>query len=138
MQITHKGKELDIEINSTPNGLRVWVWVWNEETNNLDLFSNYLYPLTTPFEALCHIASDLYGEAVEGESLAHLLGIDMITSDDAACEKCGRFYHYEEMVHGSEMLDDVAEALNATNWDYFCEDCYLEAQERLERESVGA
>jgi hypothetical protein len=96
MIIDHLGKSLEIDFSYTPHGKRVRVaeyvsgdWVTN---------SNSLYPLSTEFECLTYVASDLFGESIHAEDLAHLLNIPIRFSDDADCVKCGAWYHYEEMI----------------------------------------
>jgi hypothetical protein len=125
MIINYNKRELEISFEHLTAGLRVWVFEWYDNGAQWVLRSNDLYPLTTEFEALCSIASDLFGDSVHGESLAELLGVEMRSSDDAPCIKCGAYQHYEEMIHGSDAHDTVAEKLGLTNWDYVCADCYF-------------
>ena len=97
MEVRVRDTELSIDFTYTPSGKRATVYKLNQETDSWDLFSNDLYPLTTEFEILCYLASDLWGDAVYGEDLALAMGVLMITSDDAECVKCGAWYHYAEM-----------------------------------------
>jgi hypothetical protein len=125
MIIEHLGKELNIEFDSTHNGLRVWVYEWDAGRNEWALLSKDLYPLTTPFEALCGIASELYGESVEAEALAQKLGVEMRWSDDVQCEECKQWGGDSEMVLGANMLPEILAETALSNWDYLCEECYI-------------
>jgi hypothetical protein len=132
MIINYNKRELDISFEHLNGGLRVWVFEWYDNGAQWVLRSNDLHPLTTEFEALCSIASDLFGDSVEGEALAELLGVEMRSSDEAKCEKCGLWDDYSEMVHGTDALPEIAEYLEIGNWDYVCMECYLTARETVE------
>ena len=124
MIIDYNGRTLDISFDHLNAGLRVWVFEWHAPAREWVKLSDDLHILVTEFEALCNLGAELFGESVEGEELARLLGVEMRSSDDAKCEKCGAWDHYEEMVHGTDALPEIAERLEIGNWDYVCMNCY--------------
>lgn len=139
MIIYYKSKTLDISFDHLSNGTRVWVFEWDEETREWEKVSSDLHILVTDFEALCNVASELFGEAVEGEALAQLLDVPMRSSDDVECVRCHRFesYESEDMVLGANMLPEVIGKLEITNWDYLCLDCYLDELQKANLAEVN-
>lgn len=121
--ITYKGNEYSFEFTPTTHGLRVWVMKWDPERNDWVTLDNSLHPLSTKFEALCYISAEHFGETVNAETLAQLLGIEMRFQEDADCLVCGTWAHYEEMISGSAIDHALADKLGLTQWDYACVDC---------------
>lgn len=79
------GKELAIEFEWASQGHRLTVMEWDGD--NWETLPNYrgvLCIMSTQFESLCGVASDLFEEAVWAEEMAQQLGIEM------------RFYDEEE------------------------------------------
>ena len=123
LQIT--GRKLEIEFSYAQQGHRVTVWEW--VGGELETLSNWDYVLclgATHFDTLCSLASDLWEDASLGETMAEILGVEMRTADDADCVKCGAFYHYADMVHGTDALPEIATRLELGYWDYACLECY--------------
>lgn len=71
---------------------------------------DYLMILQTQFEALMSASSEIFGESVEAETIAHTGNIPMRFFDDADCRDCEYFEHYEEMTKIDE-------------YTYLCDDC---------------
>lgn len=125
--VTVQGREFNIDFHYASQGHRITVMEYLDGT--WKAVPNYDYVLclgNTQFETLCNLSSDLFDEAVYGEDFARALEIPMITDEDAECIVCKNYYHYSDMAQGHEMLDEIAEQLGATNWDYACIPCYEE------------
>jgi hypothetical protein len=123
---TVQGREFDIEFHYASQGHRITVREF--DGNDWQTIPGYDYVLclgSTQFETLCNLSAELFGDSVFGEDFALALEIPMISADDAECVKCGTWQHYEDMVHGTDALDTVAEKLGMGDWDYVCQDCYF-------------
>lgn len=105
------GRRLAIGIDKVHTGHRLTVWEY--DGNNWQVFPDWndvLCVMSTEFESLCDVASELFGEAVYAEDMAHKLDIPVRFYDDADCMECGAWYHYAEMTE-------------LPNGDYVCTDC---------------
>jgi hypothetical protein len=82
-EITINGSELAIGFDGASQGFRMTVWEWDgREWNTLPHFDNVLCLLDTHFDALCALASELWQDASQGETLAELLGVPLVSYDD--------------------------------------------------------
>lgn len=125
-------RTLEINFDYAQQGHRVTVMEYLPHqaiSGEWEILANWNYVLcigATHFETLCNIASDLFQDAADAETMAQLMGIEMRSSDDVECVKCGRFdsWESEEMVLGANALDEIADKLNLGNWDYACLECY--------------
>ena len=126
------GHELTLEFWHTAHGIRLYV---NEyHGREWHTVSGDLYPLMTEFEILNAFAGEFLGDSVYGETLATALGVEMRSSDDVKCERCDTWNHYEseDMVHGTDMLPEILDALALGYWDYLCLDCYQPALSKVQ------
>ena len=124
------GREFAVEFEHSSQGHRLTVMEWDgDEWQTLPNYNGALCLGATHFESLCNLSSYLFQDSVYGETFAELLGIPMRSSDDVKCERCDVWNHYEseDMVHGTDMLPEILDALALGNWDYLCLDCYLTA-----------
>lgn len=81
--ITVNGRELSIGFDSAMQGFRMTVWVWDGvEGEILEGYHGTLCLMMTQFEALCDLASELFDDAVHGETMAELLDIPIQFFDD--------------------------------------------------------
>lgn len=82
-EITINGRELAIGFDGASQGFRMTVWEWDgREWNAVPNYDGVLCILSTHFDALCGLASELWGESVHGETLAQLLNVPLISYDD--------------------------------------------------------
>lgn len=116
------GREFTFDFWHTANGLRLFVNEYNGR--EWETISGLLYPLSTHFECLGIWASEHLGDSVYAETLAEQLGIEMRTSEDADCEKCGAWNHYSEMVF-------------LGGFEYLCQDCHFLATEPATAKGVN-
>lgn len=124
-EMTIKGRELAVEFDHASQGFRLTAMEYDgNEWQTIPNYDGALFIGSTYFEALCHLSSDLFDEAVHAETMAQLLEIPMITSDDAECVKCGEWGHYSELRGGDAMTQEIANELGATKFDYACYECY--------------
>jgi hypothetical protein len=126
------GREFAVEFEWAKQGHRLTAMEWDgDEWQTLPNYNGVLCLGQTHFESLCNLSSDLFDEAVHGETFALALRVPMITSDESDCAKCGNIFHYEDMKIGHNLEDSTLEALGLDNWDYVCLEC-------LEAVKVGA
>ena len=110
-EVTINGRELAVGFDYASQGFRMTAWEYDgREWNAVPDYDNVLCILMTQFDALCGLASTLWEDASQGETLAQKLGIEMRSVDDADCVKCGAWYHYESM---TELPD----------YEYICTEC---------------
>ena len=81
MEIEIRGRTLELELTRLTSGTRLWVMEYTQE-QEWQTVSNYLYPLQTDFEILCSFASEFFGESIEGETLAELMGVPFISYEE--------------------------------------------------------
>ena len=90
--ITVNGRELAVEFEWAQQGFRLTAMEWNPDDecwDNLPGYDRVLCIMSTQFEALCGLASDLFDEAVWAEDMAEQLGIPMRFYDDEYdCDCC--------------------------------------------------
>jgi hypothetical protein len=123
MRIEYQNREFDLEFRYHANGTGLSAYEVMPDLEFVKL-SDYLYPLQTEFEILCSFAAEQFGESVHGESLAELMGVEMITSDDAKCPLCERYYYYGDMVAGESLPEAEQDLLEISKWDFVCHECY--------------
>lgn len=112
--ITIQGRELAVDFEWSQQGHRLTVMEWDgTDWQTLPNYNGVLCILSTQFESLCGVASELFDEAVWAEEMAHKLGIPVRFYDDADCVDCGSWYDYEEM-------------FQRPNGDYVCQDCGID------------
>ena len=119
-------RTLEINFDYAQQGHRVTVMEYLGGQWEILADWNYVLCLgATYFDTLCNIASALFEEAAIGETLAQLMGIEMRSSDDAECAKCGCFHHYEseEIESGYTLEATDLEALGMFDWEHVCVDC---------------
>ena len=98
MKAAIKGREFDIEFAPATQGFSMQVMEYTGgRWNVLADYDNTQFILSTHFEALCDLSSDLFEEAVHGESLAEQLNVEIRFWDDIQCAICEGWRHYQEM-----------------------------------------
>lgn len=141
---TINGQEFEIDFAYFNAGKRLTVWTWQDASDDEWGRHQYikvyeaLHPLQTEFEAFYSWCGDHFGEDVDAEKLAFKMGMELRSSDDVRCIKCEAWYHYqsEDLVHGTDARQDVADSLELGNWDYVCMDCYLTALAAIDKNPV--
>ena len=82
-EITINGRELAIGFDGASQGFRFTAWEYDgREWNTLPHYDGVLCILMTQFDALCGLASELWQDASQGETLAELLGVPLVSYDD--------------------------------------------------------
>ena len=77
------GKELAIEFEWASQGHRLTAMEWDgDDWVTLPNYNGVLCIMSTHFESLCGLASELFDEAVWAEEMAQQLGIEMRFYDD--------------------------------------------------------
>ena len=81
--VTVLGREFAIEFEWASQGHRITAMEWDgEHWITVPGYDQTLCLMQSQFETLCNLSSDLFDEAVHGETFAELLGIPMIGFDD--------------------------------------------------------
>jgi len=91
MRVNVEGRELDIEFTYASQGYRIWVTEWDgQDWQEIPSHYGIMCILMTQFDALCSLSSELFDEAVHGETMAEQLNVEMRFYDDDEydCECC--------------------------------------------------
>lgn len=95
IETTINGKTVEITTDSRTHGN--YVQIWEYDGREWTTLYKALHPLQTDFEAVFSAVGELWGETVDVEKLFYVNDLPIRSSEDADCEKCGRWYHYAEM-----------------------------------------
>jgi hypothetical protein len=114
MSVKVRNKELEIEFDGSMQGFRMHAMEWDGSNwQNIDGFTWDIQRIgQTQFEALCDLASELFGCASDAEIIADQLGIPFRFSEDEDCSECDFFGNADEMAttpDGDPLCLDCAE-----------------------------